>query len=252
MTSRSRCGAAPRRIGQPAQSPCPPGLPTLAGKNGSRTSSTRCERSTSRRPGPMPPPSSRPYRLVCSGPDGRPDDRPVCGLREGHPGPDDRLAGRHGHSRARRPGVRQPKLRAGRPRANCPRPTPAVLPCIGDFDASGADIEREWVARTDRWAHVERVLLTDDQVREYRLPAAVGKAGEPRWPAFADRHGLDRARPVQWEVEARVSAAGPRCRRRVRRPRCTHRSHRGGETAAGPTQNIPRRMGAQPFAEPLP
>ncbi|MEV7817515.1 hypothetical protein AB0P05_43830 [Streptomyces flaveolus] len=79
-------------------------------------------------------------------------------------------------------------------------PRPAVLLYIGDFGASGADIARDWVARTDCWAHVERVLLTYDQVREYRLPAAVGKAGDPRWPAFAYRHGLDCARPVQREV----------------------------------------------------
>ncbi|MEU0670919.1 hypothetical protein ABZ508_34445 [Streptomyces lavendulocolor] len=81
-------------------------------------------------------------------------------------------------------------------------PRPAVLLYVGDFDASGADIERDWVTRTDCWSHVERVLLTHDQVRRYELPAAVGKAGDPRWPAFADRHGLERTRPVQWEVEA--------------------------------------------------
>lgn len=81
-------------------------------------------------------------------------------------------------------------------------PRRAVLLYVGDFDASGADIERDWVARTDCWSHVERVLLTHEQVREHDLPAAVGKAGDPRWPAFADRYGLDPGRPVQWEVEA--------------------------------------------------
>lgn len=29
-----------------------------------------------------------------------------------------------------------------------------------------------------------------------------GKAGYPRWPAFARRSGLDPAHPAQWEVEA--------------------------------------------------
>ncbi|MCX4902308.1 hypothetical protein OHU11_41445 (plasmid) [Streptomyces sp. NBC_00257] len=72
---------------------------------------------------------------------------------------------------------------------------------LGDFDASGADIERDWVARTDCWSHVERVLLTHDQVREYELPTAVGKVGDPRWAGFASRYGLDPGRPVQWEVE---------------------------------------------------
>ncbi len=73
---------------------------------------------------------------------------------------------------------------------------------VGDFDASGADIERDWVARTACWSQVERVLLTHDQVREYELPAAAGKAGDPRWAGFARRYGLDVGRPVQWEVEA--------------------------------------------------
>lgn len=40
------------------------------------------------------------------------------------------------------------------------------------------------------------------QVREYDLPAAAGKAGDPRWAGFVSRYGLDPGRPVQWEVEA--------------------------------------------------
>ncbi|MER6384984.1 hypothetical protein [Streptomyces sp. NPDC001250] len=43
-------------------------------------------------------------------------------------------------------------------------------------------------------------------MREWRLPAAVGKAADPRWPAFAQRHGLRPDRPVPWEVEALESA----------------------------------------------
>ncbi|MFB7214680.1 hypothetical protein [Streptomyces sp. NPDC056255] len=58
------------------------------------------------------------------------------------------------------------------------------------------------MARTDCWSHVERVLLTHDQVRDYELPAAAGKAGDPRWPGFARRYGLAADQPVQWEVEA--------------------------------------------------
>ncbi|MER0484606.1 hypothetical protein ABR737_40845 [Streptomyces sp. Edi2] len=81
-------------------------------------------------------------------------------------------------------------------------PRPAVLLYVGDFDASGADIERDWLARTSCWSHVERVVLTHDQVREHALPAAAGKAGDPRWAGFARRYGLDPSRPVQWEAEA--------------------------------------------------
>ncbi|MEU5163830.1 hypothetical protein AB0G74_30035 [Streptomyces sp. NPDC020875] len=79
----------------------------------------------------------------------------------------------------------------------------ATLLWFGDFDASGAEIERDWVRRTaDCWSEVRRVLLTHDQVQRYGLPPAEGKHGDPRWPAFARRHGFDPARPVQWEVEA--------------------------------------------------
>ncbi|MFI1177822.1 hypothetical protein [Streptomyces melanogenes] len=81
-------------------------------------------------------------------------------------------------------------------------PRPAALLYLGDFDASGSDIERDWVQRTDCWERVERVLLTDEQVRAYRLPPAEGKRDDPRWPAFARRYGFDLERPVQWEVEA--------------------------------------------------
>ncbi|GAA2945590.1 hypothetical protein [Streptomyces enissocaesilis] len=47
------------------------------------------------------------------------------------------------------------------------------------------------------------MLLTYDQaVNDYELPATEGKRGDPRWPAFARRHGFDIDHPVQWEVEA--------------------------------------------------
>ncbi|MET8608899.1 hypothetical protein ABZV92_35745, partial [Streptomyces rubiginosohelvolus] len=105
----------------------------------------------------------------------------------------------------------------------------AVLLYVGDFDASGADLERDWVARTACWASVERVLLTYDQVREHELPPAEGKAGDPRWPAFARRYGLDAARPVQGgrsPGSGRAAApgrrpppCGPRARGRPRPPR---------------------------------
>ncbi|MFE5178583.1 hypothetical protein [Streptomyces sp. NPDC056634] len=74
---------------------------------------------------------------------------------------------------------------------------------VGDFDCSGEDVERDWMARTACWSRTQRVLLTYDQVvHEYELPATEGKRGDPRWPAFARRYGFDPARPVQWEVEA--------------------------------------------------
>ncbi|WP_033401113.1 hypothetical protein [Actinokineospora enzanensis] len=75
-----------------------------------------------------------------------------------------------------------------------------MLLYLGDLDASGEDIERDWVARTGCWTHVHRLAVTVEQATD--LPAADGKASDPRWPAFALRHGLDPTRPVQWEVEA--------------------------------------------------
>lgn len=38
--------------------------------------------------------------------------------------------------------------------------------------------------------------------QRYALPATEGKRNDPRWPAFARRHGFDIDHSVQWEVEA--------------------------------------------------
>ncbi|MFF3431370.1 hypothetical protein [Streptomyces sp. NPDC002602] len=56
--------------------------------------------------------------------------------------------------------------------------------------------------RTGCWSRVSRVQLTHEQVQRYALPATEGKRNDPRWPAFARRHGFDIDHPVQWEVEA--------------------------------------------------
>jgi len=66
---------------------------------------------------------------------------------------------------------------------------PAVLLYGGDFDASGEDIDRDLIARTDCWASVVRVALTAAQVVEYRLPVNPGKVGDSRAAGFIDRHG---------------------------------------------------------------
>lgn len=99
----------------------------------------------------------------------------------------DRLA-----RRRRRPGPRGPRLRLAvirrrRPRPGHADPRDGVLLVVGDFDCSGEDIERDWVARTGCWSHAERVLLIYEQVRAYELPATEGKHGDPRWPGFARR-----------------------------------------------------------------
>lgn len=66
---------------------------------------------------------------------------------------------------------------------------PAVLLYAGDHDASGEDIDRDFVARTDCWAKVERVALTAAQVNTYGLPPLPGKPGDSRSGAFRARHG---------------------------------------------------------------
>jgi len=75
---------------------------------------------------------------------------------------------------------------------------PAVLLYAGDFDPSGEDIDRDFVARTDCWAHVARVALTDEQVTEYALPPQPGKDTDSRAAGFVAKHG----RLVQVELDA--------------------------------------------------
>jgi hypothetical protein len=75
---------------------------------------------------------------------------------------------------------------------------PAVLLIASDFDPSGEDLVRDFVARTDCWKHVERVALTWEQVVAYDLPPALGKATDSRAAAFFARHG----QLVQVELDA--------------------------------------------------
>ncbi|GGM82633.1 hypothetical protein GCM10012275_61510 [Longimycelium tulufanense] len=77
---------------------------------------------------------------------------------------------------------------------------PAVLAYVGDWDASGLDIQRDWTTRTHCWDTVERLAVTHDQAAH--LPAATAKPGDPRWPKFATRYGYNPTHPIQWEVEA--------------------------------------------------
>lgn len=100
-----------------------------------------------------------------------------------------------------------------------PRPTkrrPAVLVYAGDHDASGDDIFRDLVERTDPsaqlsddyttvtgsrlWKAVHRIALTKEQVEQYDLPENPGKDDDPRTDAFMDRHDYDTN--VQVELDA--------------------------------------------------
>lgn len=75
---------------------------------------------------------------------------------------------------------------------------PAVLLYAGDFDPSGEDIDRDFVARTRCWDKVVRVALTPAQVAEYDLPPAMGKVTDSRAARFVERHG----ELVQVELDA--------------------------------------------------
>lgn len=74
----------------------------------------------------------------------------------------------------------------------------AVLLYAGDFDPSGEDIDRDFVARTDCFAKVVRVALNVAQVQEYDLPPAMGKSTDSRAGQFFERHGV----LVQVELDA--------------------------------------------------
>ena len=75
---------------------------------------------------------------------------------------------------------------------------PAVLIYAGDFDPSGEDIDRDFLARTDVFREVVRVALNADQVGEHNLPEQMGKTTDSRARGFLERHG----RLVQVELDA--------------------------------------------------
>ena len=74
----------------------------------------------------------------------------------------------------------------------------AILLYAGDFDPSGEDIDRDFIARSACWDKVIRVALGAAQVREYGLPPNPGKATDSRAAGFIERHG----ELVQVELDA--------------------------------------------------
>jgi hypothetical protein len=75
---------------------------------------------------------------------------------------------------------------------------PAVLIYAGDFDPSGEDIQRDFLARAACFERVIRVALTAEQVEEYELPEQMGKSSDTRAAGFIARHG----KLVQVELDA--------------------------------------------------
>ena len=74
----------------------------------------------------------------------------------------------------------------------------SVLIYAGDFDPSGEDIGRDFLARTGVFSQVERIALSEPQIDEFDLPPQVGKASDPRAADFVARYG----RLIQVELEA--------------------------------------------------
>lgn len=78
------------------------------------------------------------------------------------------------------------------------REVPAVLLYAGDHDPSGHDIPRDFIERCSCFTEVERVALSPDQVQQYQLPPAMGKATDSRAESFVRRFG----ELVQVELDA--------------------------------------------------
>jgi transposase-like protein len=74
----------------------------------------------------------------------------------------------------------------------------AILLYAGDYDPSGEDIDRDFIARSDCWSRVERVALTTEQVIAHNLPPMPGKQTDPRAAGFIATHG----ELVQVELDA--------------------------------------------------
>jgi hypothetical protein len=74
----------------------------------------------------------------------------------------------------------------------------SVLLYVGDLDASGEDIERDFVKRCPVWDHVERIAVKESQITELGLPKNPGNPNDPKRKPFIDTHGS----LFQVEVEA--------------------------------------------------
>jgi len=73
---------------------------------------------------------------------------------------------------------------------------PTVVLYFGDFDPSGVDIERDLSERLEKYGAkdftVQRIALTDDQIKKYSLPPMPVKRSDARADSFLEEHG-DRA-----------------------------------------------------------
>jgi hypothetical protein len=97
---------------------------------------------------------------------------------------------------------------------------PAVLIYGGDLDAGGEDILRDFLKRTDVWAKVEHIAVTESQIHDLALPVNDGKPKDDKAKAFAANHP-DLARlhpstkPVPGNVQVELEAIPPTELRRL-------------------------------------
>lgn len=75
---------------------------------------------------------------------------------------------------------------------------PAVLLYVGDLDADGEDIQRDFLKRTDCWSEIRHVALTLEQVQEFDLPPKTGKDTSARASQHIEKYGWN----IQVEVQA--------------------------------------------------
>lgn len=65
----------------------------------------------------------------------------------------------------------------------------SILLYAGDFDASGVDIDRDFVERTEIFDAVKRVALNKAHLKRYNLPPMPGKPKDARSASFKAKHG---------------------------------------------------------------
>ena len=99
----------------------------------------------------------------------------------------------------------------------------SVLLYAGDFDASGMDIDRDFIERAHIFDETVRVALTADIVRDYNLPPMPGKAEDSRSARFMLEHGelvqveLDALAPNDLRTSTRRPSMSSGTRTRTRR-----------------------------------
>jgi hypothetical protein len=68
-----------------------------------------------------------------------------------------------------------------------------VVLILGDYDPSGTDIPRDYIAKLEFFGIfpdvVERVALTKDQVIRHNLPPQMAKKDDPRYERYRQEHG---------------------------------------------------------------